>query len=579
MNISDIKSPADIKKLSVDELPALAADLRKALIEKLARHGGHVGPNLGFLEPTVALHYVFDAPEDKIVFDVSHQSYVHKMLTGRIEAFIDPAHYDDVTGYTNPEESPYDLFSVGHTSTSVALASGLAKARDIQGKKYNVVAVIGDGSLSGGEAFEGLDYAGDLGSNFIVVVNDNQMSIAENHGAIYENLKALRESNGTCADNLFKALGFDYVYVPYGNDIESLVAAFRKVKDSQHPVVVHIDTMKGEGLPVAEQHKEQFHYSGPFDPATGAPKYTDDEPDYSDIFSEYMLARIAADPLSCVITAGTPGVIGFTAEKRAAAGSRFIDVGIAEEQAVAMASGLAKSGCRPVFGVAATFLQRTYDQLSQDLSLNGNPATIVTFYNGVWGLNDSTHLGFFDVPMISNIPGILFLAPTCRAEYLAMMRWAASQTAGPVVIATPGGAVVERDGDFEVDYATAPYEIVKPGHDVAIIAAGDFLPLGLEAADAMHRHGIDPMVINPRRLSSLDTDTLDKLRSFKTVITLEDNSVDGGLGQKIAAYLGDSPVNVIVKGLPKAFPDRYRAADILAAQGLTPDAIAALVNA
>lgn len=541
MNIADIHSPADIKGKSTEELTQIASDLRKALITKLARHGGHVGPNLGFLEATIALHYVFDAPGDKIVFDVSHQSYVHKMLTGRIGAFLDPAHYDDVTGYTNPRESPYDLFSVGHTSTSVSLASGIAKARDLRHEHYNVVAVIGDGSLTGGQAFEGLDYASVAGTNFIVVVNDNQMSIAPDHSALTDNLTALRLSNGTAPDNYFKALGYKYIYVKRGNNLDDLIEAFRQVKDYNGPVVVHLNTEKGMGLPVAEEYKEKFHFSGPFDPETGA--------------------------------------VGFGPARRAEAGDQFVDVGIAEQQAVSMSAGLAKEGMKPIVAEPATFLQRVYDQLSQDVAINNLPATFVTFYGGVWGMNDETHLGFFDVPMISDIPGILFLAPTCAEEYLAMLEWAVEQHDTPVVVRTPGGPVVNRSGDFAVDYTKVGYETVRPGRDVAIIAAGSFLEMGLEAARLMSADGLDPMVINPRYMSRLDTATLDSLRDFRLVITLEDNSIDGGLGQKIAAYLGNAPMAVKCLGLPKAFPDRYRAADLLSARGLTPTAIARLAKA
>ena len=575
MNIADIHSPADIKGRSVNELTSICADLRKVLIQKLAAHGGHVGPNLGFLEATVALHYVFDAPTDRIVFDVSHQTYVHKMLTGRIRAFLDAACYDDVTGFTSPEESPYDLFAIGHTSTSVSLASGLAKARDLKGETHNVVAVIGDGSLSGGEAFEGLDYAATLKSNFIVVVNDNQMSIAPNEGSLYDNLALLRQTSGQATDNYFKSLGYDYLYVADGNNLESLIAAFRKVKDSTKPVVVHLNTEKGMGLPVAQEHKEAFHFHGPFDPVTGqasAPAAKG----YTDIFAEKMLEAIKANPSTVVITAGVPGAVGFGPAQRAQAGKNFVDVGIAEEQAVAMASGLAKEGCTPVVAEPSTFIQRAYDQLSQDVSINRQSALFVTFYGSVWGMNDCTHLGFFDVPMISNIPGILFLAPTCVEEYLAMHEWAMAQKNTPVLVRTPGGRIVNRVGDFNVDYSTVGYETVRAGKDVAIIAAGDFLPLAQQAASLMEAKGLDPMVINPRYMSHLDTATLDSLRDFRLVITLEDNSVDGGLGQKIAAYLGSAPVNVKVLGLPKAFPDRYRAADLLASCGLTPEAIASL---
>jgi len=576
MDINAIHSPADIKGLAIDELKQVCADMRKALIAKLAARGGHVGPNLGFLEATVALHLVFDAPQDKIVFDVSHQSYVHKMLTGRMQAFTDPAHYADVSGYTNPDESDYDLFSVGHTSTSVSLASGLAKARDLKGEHHEVLAVIGDGSLSGGEAFEGLDMASTFGSNFIVVVNDNQMSIAPNHGALYDNLTLLRESDGKAEPNYFKSLGYDYLYVADGNDLESLIAAFRKVKGSSGPVVVHLNTEKGMGLPVAEIHKEAFHYHGPFDAATGESP-ADDSADYIDLFADYMLRAMKRDSNVALITAGVPGAIGFGPARRDEAGRQFIDVGIAEEQAVAMASGMAKGGCIPVVGEPATFIQRAYDQLSQDVAINRQPVTFVTLYAGVRGMTDCTHLGFFDVPMISNIPGILFLAPTCAEEYEAMLEWSMGQREMPVVVRTPCGPVVNREGDFDVDYSRCGYEVVSEGERVAIIGAGAFLELARQSAAKMIEKGLNPMVINPRFMSRLDTATLDKLRDFDTVITLEDNSVDGGLGQKIAAYLGDSPVKVHVLGLPKEFADRYRPAELLASCGLTAEAICSLV--
>lgn len=578
MNIADIKSPADIKGKSIEELTRISAELRRALITRLAAAGGHVGPNLGFLEATVALHYVFDAPKDKLVFDVSHQSYVHKMLTGRIEAFLDPAHYNDVTGYTNPRESVYDLFLVGHTSTAVSLASGLAVARDLEGARYNVVAVVGDGSLSGGEAFEGLDFVGARRSNFIVVVNDNQMSIAPVCGALASNLALLRATAGRAGDNYFKALGFDYIYVGEGNDLGALIDAFTRVKDSPVPVVVHLNTEKGMGLPVAEEHKEAFHYHGPFDPETGASTVTDNSTDYTDIFSAHMLARLKTDPTAVLLTAAVPGAIGFTPSRREEAGDRFIDVGIAEEQAVGMASGLAKGGFNPVVCEPATFLQRAYDQISQDVSINRQPVVFVTFYGGVYGMTDETHLGFFDVPMISNIPGVLFLEPTCAEEYTAMLDWAVAQRETPVVVRTPSAAPVNRIGDFDVDYNAAGYETVRAGSGdgVAIIAAGDFLQLGLDAAAVMEKRGVDATVINPRYVSKLDTEALDALRGYSTVITLEDNSVDGGFGQKVAAYLADSPVKVHVLGLPKVFANRYDAATMLRSLSLTPEAIAAL---
>ncbi len=576
MNINSIHSPADIKGKSFEELRQISADLRTALIKKLAAHGGHVGPNLGFLEPTVALHYVFDAPVDKIVYDVSHQTYVHKMLTGRIGAFLDPARYDEVTGYTNPRESKYDLFSIGHTSTAVSLASGLAEARDIQGQSYNVIAVIGDGSLSGGQAFEALDYASTLNSNFIVVVNDNQMSIAPDRGALFANLALLRQTDGKAENNYFKSLGYDYIYVGQGNNLEELIKAFRKVKDSTHPVVVHLNTEKGLGLPVAEEHKEAFHFHGPFNPETGESLHPVESPTYISIFAGYMLDRMKRDPKTVLVNAAVPGAVGFGPAQREQAGRQFVDVGIAEQQAVSMAAGLAKAGCTAVVAEPSTFLQRAYDQLEQDVSINHLPVTLVDFYSGVWGMNDETHLGFLDLPMISNIPYIFTLCPTCVEEYVAMLEFAMEWKQLPVLVRTSGGPVVHRQGDFDIDYYNSGYEIVREGSDVAIIAVGDFLPMALQAADLAAEKGQNVKVINPRYVCKLDEATLDSLKSFRRVITMEDGQAFGGFGEKVAAYLAQYPVKVNVLGLPKDFPDRFVASELLARQGLTPEGVAAL---
>ena len=580
INLNDINSPADIRKMSIEELTALAAQMRSALMRKLSARGGHVGPNLGMVEATIALHYVFNTPEDKIVFDVSHQTYPHKMLTGRMKAFTAPEHYRDVTGFTNPDESPlYDLFSIGHTSTSLALASGIAKARDIEGGKENVIAVIGDGSLGGGEALEGLNYGATLGSNFIVVVNDNDMSIAENHGGLYADLRLLRHTNGTAEPNIFRSFGYSYRYVHYGNDLRSLIEAFQALRDIDHPVVVHINTMKGLGLKVAEADKESFHYTGPFDlqsgsPLNEAPAGCEPE-DYTDIFANHILSRMASDKRIAVLTAGTPGAVGFPPARRREAGKRFIDVGIAEQMAVGMTAGLAKEGVRPVFAVVSTFLQRAYDQLSQDVAINRQPAVFEIFHTGVFGMTDATHLGFFDISMISNIPGILFLAPTCKQEYLAMTDWAINQTSQPVVVRTPGGAVVsDETRELLSDYSTPSYEVVKKGERIALIGAGNFFYQMAAAADLLEKEGYTPTLINPRCLSSLDTETLDKLRDYDIVITAEDGVVDGGFGQKVAAYLGEAKTGVLTLGLPKEFLNGYKAADIMKQCGLEPNQIA-----
>lgn len=565
--------------MNTAELTELASGLRAELLKKLSAHGGHIGPNLGMVEAVVALHYVFDTPADKIVFDVSHQTYPHKMITGRMEAFTDPAHYDDVTGYTNPAESEYDLYSLGHTSSAVALAAGIATARDLKGEHENVIAVIGDGSLSGGIAFEGFDYGANLGSNFIVVVNDNQMSIAENHGGIYDNLKLLRDTNGTAETNIFRAMGYDYRYVAYGNDLNSLIEAFKSVKGIDHPVVVHINTMKGMGLPVAEAHKEEFHFSGPFDMKTGAPLHeespADTPEDYSDLFAEGMMRRMTENSRIVTITAGTPGVLGFDKSRREAAGKQFIDAAIAEQSAVDIAAGLAKGGIRPVVGFVSSFLQRAYDQFSQDIALNRQAATFVVFYGTMFGMNDETHLGFFDIALLSNIPGLLYLAPVYKEEFEAMLDWSVKQDRVPVIVRTPGTVAVSNP-TIEIldDYSAPKYDIVRQGSEIALIGAGLMFGIMQQAADLLTKEGIDVTLINPRNLSTLDTAALDSLKGLKTVITAEDGTVDGGYGQKVASYLGTASAKVINLGLPKEFLNRYDYTSLQKRCGLTPEQIA-----
>lgn len=574
MNLDAIHSPSDLKKMSVSELVELCPKLREVLLRRLSHKGGHIGPNLGFLEATVALHYVFDAPSDKIVFDVSHQTYVHKMLTGRMYAFTDQENYNKVSGYSNPDESEYDLFTIGHTSTAVSLAGGLAKARDLTGGDENIVAVIGDGSLSGGEAFEGLDSAGERGGNFIVVVNDNGMSIAENHGGLYRNLELLRETNGTAECNYFKALGFEYIYVPYGNDVASLVEAFKSVKDTRHPVVVHLNTQKGYGYAPAEANREAFHYGAPFDLATGNPTRISDSEDYGDIFCKYMTERVKRDPRTVVLTAGTPGAIGFGAEDRKKLGDNFIDTGIAEQDAVSMGAGLAKSGMNPCFGVVSSFLQRTYDQLSQDVGINKLPLTLNICYGSVAGMNDSTHLGWWDIALVSNIPGWIYLAPTNCEEYLAMLDWALDQKEHPVAVRVPGFGVRHADRTVCKDYSNIGYEKVIEGSRVAIIAAGGMYHIGEETAALLREAGITPTLINPRCLSIIDKTTLDSLKdNHSLVVTIEDGCLDGGFGEKIARYYGASEIKTLCYGLPKKFADRYRVKELLAECRMTPDLI------
>ena len=579
MYLESINSPADVKKLAVDQLPALCDEVRQALLSKLSDHGGHVGPNLGMVEATVAMHYVMDSPKDKFVFDVSHQSYAHKMLTGRREAFTEASHYDDVTGYSEPSESEHDHFVIGHTSTSVSLASGLAKARDLRGEHFNVVAVIGDGSLSGGEAFEGLDVAAELDSNMIVVVNDNQMSIAENHGGLYHNLQLLRDTNGEAPCNFFKAMGFDYVYVAEGNNVAALVEAFRRVKDSNRPVVLHINTLKGKGYRFAEEQKERFHWSMPFDIPTGElKKQPSGAEDYGSLTAEHLLSMMKADPTVVGITAGTPTVFGFTKERRDRAGRQFLDMGIAEEQAVAMASALAKGGAKPVFGVYSTFIQRAYDQMSQDLCINNNAATILVFWGSLGAMNDVTHLCLFDIPLISNIPNMVYLAPTCREEYLAMLNWSVNQNAHPVAIRVPAASVKTRGIDVPTDYEQVlnRFEVAHRGSEVALIGVGNFFALAEATAEKLKESGIDATVVNPRFLTGLDEEWLESIRAdHSLVVTMEDGVLDGGYGEKVARYYGPSAMRVKNYGVRKEFIDHYNIKEEFLRNRLTADQIAA----
>ena len=576
MYLEKINGPEDVKKLTDDEMIKFAAEMRNALLKRASIHGGHFGPNFGMIETTIALHYVFDSPKDKIVYDVSHQTYPHKMLTGRKDAYLYEDKYDDVSGYSNPHESEHDFFTIGHTSTSISLASGLAKARNLKGEDGNVIAVIGDGSLSGGEALEGLDYAAELDGNFIIVVNDNDMSIAENHGGMYKNLKKLRETDGKAECNLFKAMGLDYVYVKEGNNVRVLIDAFKKVKDSKKPVVVHISTLKGKGYKPAEEHKEEWHYNGPFDIETGKPLGEMEGEDYSGVTADYLLKKMKQDKSVVAITSATPTVLGFTKDKREEAGKQFMDVGIAEETAAAIASGIAVNGGKPVWGVYSTFVQRAYDQISQDICINNSPATIVTFAGSVYGMNDVTHLGLYDIPMLSNIPNLVYLAPTTKEEYLAMLDWSIEQTEHPVAIKLPGGEIVSDGKQITKDFSVLnKYEMTQQGKKVAFIGLGTFYFLAVGAAAELEKKtGVKPTVINPYYITGTDEQMLEELKKeHDVVVTIEDGILDGGFGEKIARFYGDSAIKVLNFGLKKEFPDRYDVDEMLKKNHLTKELI------
>ena len=578
MYIENINSPKDLKSLTIEQLGVVAEEVRQGVLNRVSHHGGHVGPNLGFTEATVALHYVFDAPEDKIVFDVSHQSYPHKMLTGRKDGFLNVDSMDGISGYSSPLESPvYDNFEIGHTSTSIALATGLQKARDILGGKENVIAVIGDGSLSGGEAFEGLDTAAELGTNIIIVVNDNEMSIAENHGGLYRNLKLLRESGGQAECNYFRALGFDYLYVERGNDVGSLVEAFRKVKDIDHPVVVHIHTEKGHGYAPAVADKERWHWSMPFHLEDGSPLNPSHGGKSMDmLLGDWLFEEMQRDKKLVAITAAVPAALGFTKERREALGKQFVDVGIAEEEAVALASGMAKRGARPVFSTYATFLQRTYDQLAQDLAVNGNAAVINVLGASVYGMNDFTHICFFDIPMISHIPNLVYLAPTTWEELRAMESWAIRQDKHSVAIRVPAFGVAHATETPDSDYSDLNKAVVAHrGDRVAIIAVGDFFQKGEAVRQLLAEKGIDATLINPRYLSGLDEQLMDELKADHAVVaTIEDGSIDGGYGETVARFYGPSAMRVLNFGVRKMLYDRYDVDQLLTDNHLQDQQIA-----
>lgn len=558
MILDRVNMPKDLNNLSVPEMQTLAKEIRELIIKKVNTTGGHMGPNLGIVEASIALHYVYNSPVDKIIYDVSHQCYPHKILTGRKEGFLNPDDYYKYTGYTAPEESEHDIFKIGHTSTSVSLATGVAKARDLKGEKYNVIALIGDGSLSGGEAYEGLNNAAMLNSNIIIIVNDNDMSIAENYGGIYDNLKLLRKTKGEAECNFFKAMGFDYYYLEEGNNVEKLIDVFEKVKDIAHPVIVHIYTEKGCGLDAAVENKEAFHWilPGTLD------KKTDNNnsvvEDYNSVTKDFILDKAGKDSSFIVVNAATPGVFGFNKEYREKLGNQYTDVGIAEEHAIAYTSAMAKNGAKPVFAVMSSFIQRAYDQMSQDLCLNNSPVTMLVYWGGISSA-DSTHLCVFDIPLISNIPNMVYLAPTNKEEYLAMLNWAVEQQDYPVAIRVPSSGFVSIGVDDNTDYSVLnKYKVAAAGEKIAILGLGSFFGLAENLKSYIkEKLNIDATLINPRFITGIDSELLNSLKiNHDIVITLEDGVLDGGFGEKIARFYGNSDVKVFNYGAAKEFTDR-----------------------
>lgn len=533
--LNQIHGPQDVKQLDLAQMKQLASEIRTLILEKDAVLGGHLGPDLGIVEATIAYHYVFNAPKDKMVWDVSHQTYPHKMLTGRALAWLDPEHYEDVTPYSNPDESPYDYYAVGHTSTSIALATGMARARDLMGGKENIMALIGDGSMTGGLAYEGLNNAAIEKHNLVVVVNDNQMSIDDNVGGLVTALKKSRDSNGQTPENPFTAMGFDYRYVADGNDIEDMIAAFEAVKDVDHPILLHINTLKGKGYEPAIKDEANHHWVLPFDLKTDKTTVpAPDGPTAASVALDEVIKRIKNDEKVLAINAAIPGSFGLDKIKQNYP-ENYVDVGIAEQESVAFAAGAVKEGAVPVLFESSTFLQRAFDQLSHDVAANDLPVVMLVAGGGI-SSNSKTHLGIFDQVMVGNLPNWIYLAPTTLNEEKAMLNWAINQRKHPVAIKIPTKPVPMGE-EVSADFDKIKYQ-VKPGKDVAILALGDFYTLGQEVAEKLNA-----TLINPVSANILDKDSLDKLaKEHELIVTLEDNSLDGGFGQKVASYLGTNKV-------------------------------------
>ena len=565
-------SPSDLKALSTFEMRVLADDMRKAIINRVNLVGGHLGPDLGVVETTIAMHYVFNSPIDKFVFDVSHQVYPHKILTGRKRAFVDPIANPEITGYSNPDESEHDSFIIGHTSTSLSLAVGLAKARDLKGEKFNVLALIGDGSLSGGEAFEGLSNAAILNSNFIAIINDNEMGISPVAGGIYNSLTALRKTNGQAENNIFKSMGFDYYYLENGNNVEELIELFKKVKDTTKPTVLHIHTLKGKGYDPAVTNKEAFHWHVP---GFLNPQEPVAYEDYGSITSKYLVDKVAQDKSVVVISADTPGATGLTPKDRELLGANYTNVGIAEQHAISYAASLAKAGAKPVLEILSSFIQRGYDQLSQDLAINNAPATILVYWGAISSA-DVTHLHIFDIPLISNIPNIVYLAPTNKEEYLAMLDWSIEQTKYPVAIRVPFVDVVSTGKNDDTDYSILnKFKVANKGEKVAIIGVGNFYSLGEKIQKELkEKNDINATLINPVYLTGLDSEILDDLKqNHSLVITLEDGCLDGGYGEKISRYYSNSDMKVLNYGAYKEFTDRISMEELNSRYRLLPELV------
>ena len=565
MELTDIQIPSDLRDCSLTELEVIAQYIRNLIIHRTSHIGGHIGSSLGATDIIVALHHVFGLDDAQFIFDISHQSYAHKILTGRHEGFKNKDKFHTISGYSNPDESTHDAFHLGHASTSLSLVCGLMIGRDLQHGTHPIIAMIGDGALSGGEAYEALNHLATMSSQCLIIINDNDQSIAENHGGLYKHLQQLRETNGESSNNIFKALGFSYRYVDDGNSLESLIHALKNCKDETMPTVLHIHTTKGYGYCKAISNPEGFHNPSGFDIDTGETKkrYTNS---YESIVAKQLIETLDQNKAACIVTAATPGGFCLTKDIREKLGAQYIDVGIAEEHATTLLAGIAHNGGTPILPIYSTFLQRAYDQIINDLCINNSNALILVYRASIYGNKDMTHLGFNDITMLGNMPNLMYLAPTTVEELESSIRYGLEHHNHPIAIRIPVGVPINDTAQSDtIDKPVTSYAVTQSGNTIAIIGIGNFYHKAVELSHAIREAThISPTIVKPLCISSLDTDTLNELtKDHHIVITLEDGELEGGYGQKIASYYGKTSMKVLNYGISKQFYDRYKPEDVL----------------
>lgn len=611
--LNRIEKPEDVKALTVRELEQLASELRHFIIDTVSQNGGHLAPNLGTVELTLALYSVFSFPEDKLVWDVGHQAYTHKILTGRKDAFKTLRKKGGITGFPNRSESVYDAFGVGHASTSISAALGMALARDARGEKNQVIAVIGDGALTGGESFEALNNAGDLGTKLIVILNDNEMSIDANVGAMSEYLSRIRIApqyarakrdmgsllmsiphigdkvyktashlkdgvrSVLVPGSLFEEMGFHYIGPIDGHNIALLEEVLTSAKEMEGPVLIHIHTVKGKGYKPAEQAPEEFHGVGCLDPSTGkSAKKAGCAPSYTSVFSKALIDLAKDRPDILAITAAMPSGTGLKAFGQAYP-KRFFDVGIAEEHAMTLAAGMAAAGMHPVIALYSTFAQRAYDQLIHDVCLQNLPVTLCLDRAGLVGEDGPTHHGVFDLSYLRQMPNMCVMAPKDEEELRHMLATAIA-IEGPAAVRYPRGAglgVPLTDSLETLPVGKA--EVLQEEGTIAFLAVGTMVEKAKEAAAILKEEGIEAAVVNMRFIKPLDTELLGEMaRTKRLLITAEENVLAGGFGSAVAEYLADHGIEVPLLrfGIPDRFIEQGTRRELLSLCGLQPDEMA-----